>query len=218
MIMHAPYLRDLLTACQESVGHQIALIAQLAAAWQLAPADVYYHWCMHRPQAATLYGTPWRYFFHGTECDMTHQGDGRFVRIEFGPGGRADCLSPWSVLQFIMTSKPPWGYYPALQAQVAKEPPPFNELSGDYTRMAALLEPLYTAHLIVRADPLLYELQQQWRTVDRDGRQCFSLQPPYDNPTKRPFWDMAVCQRMILDPHSNVGRDGVKRRREGDET
>lgn len=200
---------DLLAACQESVHHQIELNAQLAAAWQMEPTDVYYHWCLHHPRAAIIPGTQWRYFSHGQECDMTHQGDGRFVRIEFGPGGRPDCLSAYSVLQFIMTSKPPWGYYPALQAYLADGPPPFTEVSGDFRRISDMVEPLYETGLIVRADPDLYQLQAQWTTSEPSGSQHVRLQSPYDDPRDRPFWDMLVCDRTVLAPSGSGISQGV---------
>lgn len=189
---------DFLNACRESVQRQVELIGLLARSWDMQPNDVYYRWRSQPAQSGIIPETAWRYWFHGLECDIQHQADGRFVRIEFGPSGRADCLSSLSVLQFIMTSKSPWGYYPDLQAQIADQPPPFDELSGNYQAIQALFEPLYTTNLVELADPLLYEIQAQSLTVTAEGKQVYQLPPPYNNPNQREFWDILVCHRMIL--------------------
>ncbi|WP_110520037.1 DUF6896 domain-containing protein [Herpetosiphon llansteffanensis] len=189
---------QLLAACRESVQRQVELISLLAASWNMQPNDVYYNWRSQRTQSGMIAGTAWRYFFHGLECDMSNQQDGRFVRIEFGPGGRADCISSYSVLQFIMTSKAPWGYYPELQAQLADKPAPFDEHSGDYQAIHTLIEPLYAANLIGLADPALLAIQEQALVVTPEGRQTYELPAPYNNPNTHGFWDVMVCQRMVL--------------------
>ncbi|MBM7845419.1 DUF6896 domain-containing protein [Herpetosiphon giganteus] len=189
---------EFLAACRESVQRQVELISLLAASWNMQPHEVYYNWRSQRAQSGMIADTAWRYFLHGLECDISNQEDGRFVRIEFGPGGRADCLSSYSVLQFIMTSKAPWGYYPELQAQLADEPAPFDEHSGDYHAIKALIEPLYAAKLIELADPTLQPILEQALVITPEGRQIYELPAPYGNPNSHGFWDMMVCHRMVL--------------------
>ena len=109
-----------------------------------------------------------------------------------------------------MTSKPPWEQYPVLQAQLADGPPPFTQLSGDFRRICAMLEPFYEANLIIQADPELYHLQEQWSTIEPSGSTHIRPQPPHDNPYDRPFWDMAVCHRMVLAPSgSRIARGAM---------
>ncbi|KPL88126.1 DUF6896 domain-containing protein [Herpetosiphon geysericola] len=189
---------EFLAAYRESVQRQVELINLLAASWDMQPNEVYYNWRSQHAQAGMIVDTAWRYFFHGLECDISNQEDGRFVRIEFGPGGRADCISSFSVLQFIMTSKAPWGYYPELQAQLAYKPAPFDELSGDYHAIHALIEPLYTAKLIELADPTLQPILEQALVFTPEGSQRYELPAPDGNPNTHGFWDMMVCHRMVL--------------------
>ncbi len=189
---------ELLAACRESVQRQVELISLLATSWHMQPHDVYYNWRSQSAQSGIIPETHWRYWFHGLECDIQDQHDGRFVRIAFGPGGRADCISSFSVLQFIMTSKAPWGYYPELQAQLADKPPPFDELSGNYHEMQRLFEPIYAANLIELADPNLHTIQEQSLVITAEGNQRYELPPPYNNPNEHGFWDVLVCERMIL--------------------
>ncbi len=192
--------RNVLAACREALVRQTEMVALLAAAWRIEPRAVFYRWCRERPQPGFIPGTAWRYFFHGLECDFDNQDDGRHVRANFAPGGRADAVDVLGVLAFVMTSKPPWGSYPALQQLLATAPPPYTAYSGDYQRMAALLEPLYAAGVFVLADPALHAFQQQHTSFDARGTSYVAMPAgvAYSDPLQREFWDTLVCHRMVL--------------------
>ena len=98
-------------ACHELVRRQQELLPVLAETLSVAPQELYYRWVERSfpgiehppdelwPYVGQIGGTPWHWFFHGLECDLRHAGDGRYVRIEFGPRGRTEIVSGYGVLQ-----------------------------------------------------------------------------------------------------------------------
>lgn len=73
---------------------------------------------------------------------LEHLSDGRFLRVDFGPGGCLDTSTGWGVLQFVMASKVPWREFPELRAHLAGKPPPYDELSGSHERMVEIVDKL----------------------------------------------------------------------------
>lgn len=83
-----------LEVCREVVVRRREMLPRLAEALGVAAEEVFYTWAIRRcRQRGTLGDTGWVYFFHGFECDLEHTGDGRLLRIDFGPGGRVDTLT-----------------------------------------------------------------------------------------------------------------------------
>src|SRR5437016_4606409 len=106
--MHDPELR-LLTACREAVRRQHELAAALAAHLRVPASELFYRWAVRQfAQRGTLEGGEWRYFFHGAECDLAHNADGRVLRLDFGPGGRVDTFCGWGILRFVLHTRKPW--------------------------------------------------------------------------------------------------------------
>lgn len=170
-----------LVACQEVILRQQELVPALAETLGVQPGEVFYHWVMPPKcqRSGAIVGTDWRYFFHGLECDLKHLSDGRFLRVDFGPGGRFDTFSGWGVMQFVMVSQAPWREFPELRAHLAEKPPPFHELSGSHERMVAIVDKLEELRLI---EPVGLE---RGMVEERD-------------PSKRAFWDACVNHRMVL--------------------
>jgi hypothetical protein len=188
-----------LQAGQESVFHQQELMRMLAEMWQVPLEAVLYQWMTaKRASSGTIRQTDWRYFFHGLECDFKDSRDGRFVRAEFGPGGRCDIFSGWSVSQFIMTTKAPWGEYPELQTYLATKERPFNELSGDHRKMADLFDRLAVKGLLERVAPELDVIKQQYTHGDAEGPQITTLPPEYTDFKQPIFWDIMLSNRWVL--------------------
>src|SRR4051794_13571540 len=94
---------DIVEACGEAELRQREMIPQLASALDAPVEEVFYTWAFRRcRQHGEIPNSPWRYFFHGLECDLKNTTDGRFLRLDFGPRGRIDTFTAWGVLQFIM--------------------------------------------------------------------------------------------------------------------
>lgn len=194
-----------LCACQEAVLHQLELVPMLAQGLGVEPNEVFYHWvkpprCQQRGKILT---TDWTYYFHGLECNLKHAQDGRFLRVDFGPNGRFDTFSGWGVLQFVMTTKLPWKVFPDLQAYLAEEPPPYNELSGSHKRMSLLAQRMFDLRLVETTDPGLSALVESHRHVEPDGQTVVILPAPFNDWTRHEFWDSAVCERWVL---SDLGK------------
>jgi len=169
-----------LCACQEVVLRQSELVPALARTLRVAPQEVFYHWAMppRCRQTGTIAGSSWRFFFHGLECDLKNP-DGRFLRVDFGPGGRFDAFTGWGVLQFVMTSKAPWREYPELRRHLAEGLPPFDELSGSHERMVSLFSDLADLGLVEVASAKIGTKEA-------------------NDPEKQAFWDALVCHVWIL--------------------
>jgi hypothetical protein len=178
-----------LSACQETVYRQQELVPALAESLGVPPTEVFYQWVMQPrcEQRGTIIGTEWRYFFHGRECDLKHS-DGKFLRVDFGPGGRFDTFSGWGILQFVMTSKAPWQEFPELRVHLAKRQPPFDELSGSHEKMTALVSELKDSGLVEVIDIEPYSEKA-------------------NDPATRAFWDRQVRNVLVI---SERGKQALK--------
>lgn len=177
-----------LQACREVVLRQQKLVPALAETLGVAPEEAFYQWVIppRCSQSGIIVGTEWRYFFHGNECDLRHSDD-RFLRIDFGPGGRFDTFSGWGVLQFVMTSRAPWQEFPELRAHLAVGPPPFGKLSGSHERMTDLISALKDSGFVEMVDT-----KAQSEEVD--------------DPTTRAFWDRQVRDVLVI---SELGKQAL---------
>lgn len=182
------------------IRYQQELVPRLAETLGVQPQEVFYHWVIppRCNQIGQIDGTEWQYVFHGHECDLRHQSDGRFLRIEFGPGGRFDTISGWGILQFVMTSKSPWQEFPELLQHLAEKPPPYNELSGSHEKMTKLWERIETLGYVEVAVPELCELEEKYTTIDSEGRAIVKLPDEYNDFMEHKFWDVMVSQRQVL--------------------
>jgi hypothetical protein len=145
-----------LKACREVVVRQQEVLPLLAALLDVKENQVFYDWMFRRidPDPGTIGDTGWSHHFHGFECDLRHA-DGRFLRIDFGPRGRLDTFTMWGILQFVMTSRPPWSEFADLKNYFAQTAPPFDELSGSHSMMCAVWDALETRGAFEPADPAL---------------------------------------------------------------
>lgn len=185
-----------LEACQEYISRQHETLPKLAAALGVEPAQVFYTWALRRcTQPGRLAEADWTYFFHGLECDLRIQKDGRFLRIDFGPKGRVGILNDGGVLRFIMTSVPPWREFPKLRAYLAKSGPPFNEYSGAWDRMSEAWGRLTSKGFFEPVDPTLMELKAEYTTGRADGV-TYLLYPPEITDERRA--DLSVAFRPVL--------------------
>jgi hypothetical protein len=62
--------------------------------------------------------------------------------------GTTDTFTEFGALQFVMTSKFPWSDFEQLKRFLAKENPPYNRFSGDYSKMNDICEKLFSENLI----------------------------------------------------------------------
>jgi hypothetical protein len=144
----------------------------------------------------TFAGGEWSYYFHGMlHCDFEHIQDKRFVRMDFGPKGRLDTFMGFGVLQFVMTTRPPWREFSELREYLAEKPPPYGRLSGSHTRMFDLFDQLKSAAYVEGADPELAALVEAHTTTIPNGSRLISL--PKDLP-ESVWWDHMVCRRYVI--------------------
>ncbi len=189
---------ELLSACFEARARQLEMIGPLADALGVREDEVFYLWAIHRrrcPQRGPLGRGPWWYFFHGYECDLKNEADGRFLRYDFGPGGRADCLSPWGVVQFIMTTKEPWQTFPDLRSRLAKKGPPYDEYGGDLFKVSHAWQRLEVFGCFEPADAALVELVRRCTSVGSDGLNYVRFPT---GTTDHTAVDAAVAGRSVL--------------------
>lgn len=161
-----------LQACREITLRQQELFPALAALVGVPVTNLLHAWALGNPkprQHGPLREADWFYFFHGFECDLKNTADGRFLRIDFGPRGRTDTFTAWGVLQFIMTSCPPWPEYPELQAAFAERGPPYDQYSGSLTKICTTWDSLEARGVFGKADPELLEFQARYSKVGPDG-------------------------------------------------
>ncbi len=193
-----PIERGVLEACREVTLRQQEMLPLLGKALQVPENKVFYSWALRRcPQHGRLEGTDWVYFFHGLECDLRNTSDRRFLRIDFGPGGRVDTFTMWGVLQFIMTSLPPWGDYPEPKQHFAKEGPPFDEFSGSFEKMVPVWESLETRGAFERASPDLTAFEASHTSVGPDGLKHVRFPP---GTSEELAIDCSVAHRQRLSP------------------
>jgi hypothetical protein len=197
-----------LSACRALVAAQGELAPLLAETVGVPPGEVFYAWMerhfpgVHLPQGeewrlqtGRVRETEWDYFFHGLECDLHHAGDGRHVRIEFGPRGRFDVLSEYAVLQFVMTSRAPWPEFFSLREYLADRPPPYDQFSGSYEKASALWDRLEAQGLLEPAAPDLCSLRHRCTRVQPDGKRLLVFP---DELSEREHLDCLVAYRGVL--------------------
>jgi hypothetical protein len=193
----APIDRELLAACFEARARQLEMLPLLAAALGVPEDRVFYTWALARRcrQSQPVSGGPWLFWFHGFECDLRNDRDGRFLRYDFGPGGRADCVTAWGVLQFVMTATPPWREFPGLRLQLARAGPPYDHLSGDRDKVSAAWDRLDRLGCFEPANPGLVAFRSRHTSVGRDGISYTSY--PEGTPDEVSI-DCAVAHRPVL--------------------
>lgn len=204
-------VRLFLLVWYESITLQKIIVPKLADTLDVRPDEIFYLWNMlphsqssERIQGTgIIQGTKWKFFFHGMyECDILHAEDGRFLQVMFGPNGRYDIFSGWGTLQFVMASKSPWSEFPQLKAYLAQEPPPYTYVSGEHGKMVELTKLIAQLGLFEVADKELYalscELKEKDASRDKQGRYTLAFPPPYNNPFERMFWDLEVCEALVL--------------------
>src|SRR5207244_3171047 len=148
-------------------------------------------------QHGDLEKSDWAYFFHGLECDLKNEIDGRFLRLDFGPGGRIDTFTAWGVLQFIMTSVAPWQEFPQLRANFASCEPPWDERSGSLSKMRQVWDRLEVNGMFEAAAPELVELRAKYTATGPDG--IAYVRFPTDMSEKM-IMDCSVAWRLRLSP------------------
>jgi hypothetical protein len=190
---------EILNACYEAEQRQREMIPLLASAVGVSAEAVFYTWAFRKcRQRGTLPGTPWQYFFHGLECDLKNSVDGRFLRLDFGPGGRIDTFSAWGVLQLLMTSTSPWPDFMPLKELFADKEPPYDENSGNLSRLFEYWERLNGEGCFDAADPALVEFQARCTVVDSTGMQFVRFPPGTPEETQI---DCSVAHRTHLSAH-----------------
>ncbi len=187
-----------LEACREVVARRQELLPLLAQALGVPERDVFYTWAFRRcRQRGALNDTGWVYFFHGYECDLEHTGDGRLLRLDFGPGGRVDTLTMWSVLQFIMTSTIPWPEYPELRQRFAKPEQRATRFAGNTAAFGKVWDSLQVRGALEPADPALIRFKDACTTRGADG--LLHVRYPPGTPETTEI-DCAVAHRPVLSP------------------
>jgi len=179
-------------------------LTQLAAALDVAPAEVFYTWAQRKcGQRGQLGQGAWVYFFHGLECDLRNTDDGRLLRVDFGPEGRVDTVTAWGVLQLAMTSVTPWREFRRLKTEFVSVGAPPDPYAGDLRRFGAVWDRLESAGCFETTAPQLLELERASTTIGEDGirRVRYSADTP-----ERVRIDCSVAHRKVL---SSLGRGMV---------
>ena len=187
-----------LEACQEVTLRQRELLPLLADALDVPESDVWYTWALRScGQCGALGGTDWVYFFHGYECDLSNVADGRHMRIDFGPRGRLDTFTSWGVLQFIMTSVPPWHEDPHLKEYFGKGMPPYDRYSGCTDKFYPVWDRLEASGAFEKADQSLVDFQARHTALGPDGIMYIRFPPGTSEETAV---DCSVAHRQRLSP------------------
>jgi hypothetical protein len=193
---------DILNACYEAELRNQEMVPLLASMLGVSPDAVFYTVAIHRGrQHGELPGTPWSYFFHGYECDLKNADDGRFLRIDFGPGGRFDTITAWGVLQLIMTSTSPWLEFPALKELFADKAPPYNQYSGNLHRFGEYWDRLERQGCFETADLSLLQFKARYSRTDVSGIEVVEY-PPETSPETS--LDCSVAHRKHLSAHARL--------------
>src|SRR5205807_2783626 len=127
------------------------------------------------------------------ECDLKNLNGGRFLRLDFGPGGRFDAFTAWGVTQFIMTSKAPWPDFGELRDYLAKGALPYTEHSGSAEKAERLLDRLQRWGLVETADKQLVALAKKHTRKDPQGVSVLSLPSERSALTS---YDLSVSHRQ----------------------
>jgi hypothetical protein len=185
-----------LEACREYANRQLEMLPKLAATLGVEQSRVFYTWAGRRcAQSGRLVETDWAYFFHGLECDLRNQRDGRVLRMDFGPKGRVGILDSYGVLRFIMASVPPWREFPNLRTYFAKGVPPFGEHSGSAEKLSHVWARLEGRGCFEAADPGLVGLQAKYTTRGSDGLSYVHFPSEISEETRA---DCSVAHRQQL--------------------
>jgi hypothetical protein len=194
--------RDLLAACFEARRRQREMLPLIATALGVPEGQVFHTWMTRRDRdLEDLPGSPWKFIFHGFECDLRNTADGRFLRYDFGPGGRCDCVTAWGVLQFVMTSKAPWQSFPRLRESLARSGQPYDYLSGDHAKVSEVWGRLEREGCFEPADPGLVAFQSRHTAIGPDGINYVSY--PESTPDATAI-DCAVAHRPLLTARAHV--------------
>ena len=186
---------DFFYACSQVVLRQEELLPGLAKKLGVNAREVFYVWAGRKcEQRGVLEGEEWSYFFHGLECDLKNLHDGRFLRIDFGPGGRFDAFTPWGVSQFVMTSKAPWPDFIGLREYLAQAGSAHHESSASLEKATGLCARLEKWGFIETADKLLLRLAKK-HTRKKSGIETLSLLP---GRSERTYFDVSVANRKVL--------------------
>lgn len=195
--------RLVLSAAAELLERQQELLPVVTEALGMDPYD---YWiiqqchpsaprCEPRQQSGTTANAEWEWYFHGLECDIKNLRDGRFVRLDFGPRRNRSTFTSWGVMQFVMTSKPPWHLYESLRAFLAEKPPPYDEYSGTDIPVRAALDRLQQQGLVDWADRELHQISEANRVYDEAGN-CVIRLPEELKPDCG--CDVFTCTRLIV--------------------
>jgi len=191
---------EVLEACQEAELRQREMLQPLAEALGVPLEEVFYTWALRRcTQRGHLPESSWVYFFHGLECDLQNTADSRFVRLDFGPGGRVDTLTPWGVLQFIMTAAPPWEEFAELKTRYSRAERGQARFSGDTERFGIVWQRLENEGCFAPSEPGLMDLLRQSTTTGTDGIQRVRFPA---GTSERVRLDCAVAHRQHLTEHA----------------
>lgn len=205
--------RDILNACAEAESRQLEMLPLLASALSVAPEAVFRTWTLRQcGQSGAVPGSSWRYFFHGLECDLKNAADGRFLRLDFGPGGRIDTLSAWGILQFIMTSTPPWSDWTTLKQLFADTDTPYDQNSGNFAKFCEYWNRLDSLGCFEPADPALLDFLQRCTTMDSQGIQLVRF--PSGTPEEMQI-DCSVSHRLRLSPRARDLLEAQRSERHG---
>lgn len=212
---------DLLAACFEARRRQQEMLPLIAAALGVPDREVFYLWTLGRRQTAELFeriesipDSSWTFNFHGLECDLHNTIDGRFLRYDFGPGGRCDCVTAWGILQFVMTSKSPWCEFPTLRERLADTGPPYDYLSGDNTKVWEAWGRLEAEGCFEPADRDLVAFQSRHTSIGRDGIAQVSFPAGTQDET---MVDCMVAHRQLLTARARAMLEKHGRERSGKE-
>lgn len=145
-----------------------------------------------RSEDASPHDEEWNFRFHGIELDIVHRHDGRFVRVDFAPGGEP-AFTEWGVGLFIAHTRAPWQEFPELRAHLETA----NGLP-DAQSIHALCESLRAAGLVAHADPTLVALRDRY-TVQHARGQRIEIPPELLPP--RPS-DLFLCDHLVLTERS----------------
>ncbi|MBI1833023.1 MAG: hypothetical protein HYR84_16405 [Planctomycetes bacterium] len=189
---------NVLEACQEFMHRQQDMLPRLGAALDVPAEHVFYKLVLRGARnRGRLKDEDWSYYPHGYECDLKNIRDGRYLRIDFGPGGRVGILNSWGVLQFIMTSVSPWRDFPLLRMHFAKGSPPFDQYSGDSSKMSLVWDRLTSMGAFQQAAPDLVALQAKYSSRGPDGLTYIKYPAEISDETRL---DCAVAHRQVLSP------------------
>lgn len=185
-----------LEACSAYIACHREMLPQIAEAIGVAESEVFYRWMLRRDlRPGRLRNTDWTYFFHGYECDLRNQRDGRCLRVDFGPKGTVDILDTHGVLRFVMTSAAPWPAFPELKEYFATHASPYNGQSGDWEKMNRVWDRLDEAGFFRQANPDLVSLIAKYTSRGADGLTWVKFPPEVTEELRA---DCRVAHRLCL--------------------